>query len=584
MVLSLIAATAIASWIGNEPVLANDGETSPNNRGHNASTAGPNRRDKANALITSPFSGAKIEGENIVVTGHVPKGTCSIAVQNVAVGFIQKDDKYFSEPILVRDGRNEVVVQAYSCSGEEIRSQTVTFEGKKTSNRSYEVTPLSGPAGTVVQVHMVPPDDVKQLFIDRNGDGQFDERSESPSKHLTFPEEGRFPIWVVGENSRGIWFGSRRPSARYPINVVRIGRKVNHRLITQLEKGQDLTLGQDVHLYVLTSNPPVLHKYDGDLRKVTEIPITGFPSINAFDVTYKGLIIALDSSEQSRLLRFTAAGSLDESFGTRGISGATYGSSRHLINPLDVALVQEEIFVADTGNRRVVKFNANGYYRGEVLLPATPTCLSAFDIVRVGLDDGKIIAINPETLQIVGEFRTSLKRIDAIDALPALGIIAIADNQIHFFSWSDELLGDAISLNEQFRPIGVSLLSGWGLDSFVASTPQGLQFVNVRDADVAEPSGAWRAFLDALRAQNRSFAVKLLSPRGERKFTQRYGPLPDTALPKVADTLDWALIEERRSSDNAVYCAKAKSIAGCAAMVSFVLGVDSGSRWLISGF
>ncbi len=315
--------------------------------------------------ITAPANNASFNTTRVNVSGTFTETSLQQITVNGILAFTS-GNTFNALNVPLETGANEIVAVAEDIAG-NTTSATINLTGDTTLVDPVQLSASTVGGFTPLAVTFTPtatvPGTLQNVFYDFNGDGTTDqtESNLNPISHTYSTAGEYFPVvtvqTTVGKfSSLGGW-NSPTPD-RLRINVQ--AAPVTDSTIS-ITDPVDLKATANGHLFVLSRSTETITEYDASHAVVRSIANIG-ATPTGLDVDADGNVyVALSGDHQ--VAKFNPSGGtfqLDGGFGTAGLTGELGSGNGQFNTPHDVAVSPDgtEIFVSDSGNHRIQRFNA----------------------------------------------------------------------------------------------------------------------------------------------------------------------------------------------------------------------------------
>ena len=132
----------------------------------------------------------------------------------------------------------------------------------------------------------------------------------------------------------------------------------------------DVAVDSESRVYVVAYEEPQIYRFDSYGTDAEPLAFEDVTRVHSITVCEQDYLYAVSSYRGSRLTRFTLDGELDSGFGDQGhISLETSFDGEELCYAGSLACNAEHIYLLDTCNERVIRFNTQGTFDGALNLP-----------------------------------------------------------------------------------------------------------------------------------------------------------------------------------------------------------------------
>jgi hypothetical protein len=530
-------------------------------------------------IVQSPMPDHRIPAVHVTVHGRLPAGSVGVEINGTST-IIQSDGSYFTPVVGLAHGDNTLRVDALAASGAITCSRLVTVE--RVANivpLTLRLSPGSGPPGTKVIARVDTPLAIEGLYVDFNGDGNFDSYSTTHKATYVYDQIGRFAVFAVARTLDGLCFSNLLPMHGVDSGIVVIGAESQTLASANVaqpidiwvdEKGQITVLGADSRLTTM----------DGSLRVLHTLTLSGLTTPSAFAFTPQRDVLVADAGSH-RVFKFRADGVLDEGFGDEGIIGGEGSEVGDMRSPTDVAVADDgSIYVADAGNVRLVKLDRRGGWLKHVVLTEFPRGLGMSNGGLYIVDGSERISIYNKSLERTETLVLSAANLTSI--FVGAELVAVSDDRVLVRTLRGGFLADFLKDDGLTARIAVGGLDHQGAVMVVGDTLTGriLRLVVPLDPPGASPLDTWYHFIALLEAGRVSEAALLLGGEIQQAF---FG----ANVLDVGALLDWlhryeAFTLVGQSNNRADYEVTVTGLVNKPYVTFERLGPESG--WRISAF
>lgn len=504
---------------------------------------------KRGSAFVTPIQ-QEVAADRITLTGTAPEGTATVTAGDV-VASLGADRTFWARNVPLVPGENQIQVVATDVGGRELRRETVRILAVRGPDPvGLELDPPSGSPPLAVRLHVVSPLDVAEARFDVDGDGEDDASGTQLDLTHTYESAGHHAPQVTIRTRAGLYFSSLRASPLAPDPLVVILPEPVVEGSSTVVDPQRILATSDGSYLVLSRRAREIVTLGPELDVRGRIALRGLDDPSGLAVDARGRFLLCDAARH-RLVRLTRTGALDTSFAFQGFVGEAGTGPLQFQRPADVALDEEEnVYVADTGNRRIQKLNQEGVFVAEFALPGEP---SRVEFARGGLH---YVLTGSRELAVLDVLGTERRRFSAsgrgavrsINVLAARGVLATTTDGEPTV-WLQALGGRGR------RALHVPELTG-ARHVALAQRPQSLELVVVdaservlrikvpEDEPGAGPAEVVRAMLQLLASGELEGALQLFHPEVRDRYRRqlaRLTPEQRAAMPARIEVGDVAL-------------------------------------------
>lgn len=319
----------------------------------------------------------EVPADRITLTGTAPDGTTAVTAGAVAAT-LETDRRFWARNVPLTPGENLIPVVATGQDGRELQRETVAVVAIPGPDPvQLTLDPPSGPPPLVVRLRVVSPHDLDEVQIDFDGDGRIDATAAAGSDvEHTYPTAGRYPPQATVRTRAGLWFSSLRASPVAPDPLVLVVPEPSVAGSAAVDRPERVLATADGKFLVLSRGAREVVVLDQELAVRTRIPLRGVDDPSGLAVDAGGRYLVCDAARH-RLVRLLRTGALDLTFAFQGFVGEAGIEPLQFQRPSDVVLDDEgNIYVADTGNRRIQKLNQEGVFEAQFPLAGEPVRLA----------------------------------------------------------------------------------------------------------------------------------------------------------------------------------------------------------------
>ena len=305
--------------------------------------------------VTFPVEGQQVEADEIAVTGMVNDQE-AVVIADRSSARPAPDGSFILEGIHVAPGQNEVRVVAVDRAGNVSNVVVRRFSSPQATNvLDLDASPVSGaaPFVTTLTARYSGAEAASLYHFDVDGDGRFEVQQAASSGPFTFTQSGTYSSTVVVETIRGSFF-----SASTTVTVVPAARQVAwNDVIQPVDVAVDDVQSKVV---ILGSGPASVYTLDLNLTNRESFALSGTASPTGFAMAglstpVPTLYVTDDSRDSVFKFNRTKVGyEPDPAFGTMGEAGGP----GLLADPTDAVVAGDSLYVVDNGNDRIVVLDA----------------------------------------------------------------------------------------------------------------------------------------------------------------------------------------------------------------------------------
>jgi len=305
-------------------------------------------------MITSPADGSVINTSWLSVSGTVNDNEATVIV-NGAYATVN-NGTFTVDLIALNESSNTITASAFDQAG-NTSSDSITVTADILNDPvTITAQPLSGTSPLTVQftISTNVGGTITNYAWDWEGDSTYDWNSTSTGDtNYTYPEERLYHPTIKISTDTGIDYTATVTITVHPAPVILAEWTVTDPI--------DLAIDQNRNIYILQRSPAQIKKYDQDGNELTPITFTAY-NPGGLTIDNSGRIYLADTGN-NQIQRLLSDGTLDSTFGTNGIVGQ-YGLGEGEFNqPYGIAVDNDGyIYVTDTGNNRVQKFDNTGAF------------------------------------------------------------------------------------------------------------------------------------------------------------------------------------------------------------------------------
>ncbi|MBI1827300.1 MAG: hypothetical protein HY287_03865 [Planctomycetes bacterium] len=487
-------------------------------------------------VVISPAAGSNIPASLVTVFGQVPPGASNVSVQAAVLGFPQGDSKYFAPNVGLVSGPNVLRVDGVDASENVICSRLVQV------NRTGDAGPLtlllspqSGPPGTQVTATVETSLAIQELRFDFTGDGVTDLTTNSSHASLSFDNPGRFAVFAVAKTIDGLYFSNLLPTNYVYSSIVVIGAQPQTTATAKIDQPVDIASAPTGELFVIGADS-VLTKLDASLNVFTTVTLAGLTTPAGLAISSKGEFFVADSGSH-RIAKFNPDGTPTTDFGIAGFAGREGAGLGQFESPMDVATDSDgNIYVADSGNSRLVKLNKNGRWMKSVGITPSPTSIAQSAARLYSVDGQDHIFVYDKNLAQIDALVIAGQSLESISA--GSNLLAVSPTGVD----ARDTIGDFITHFPNQPGVkataGLFLPNTDGTSAVLIDHASGsiIRVDVTSDRSGTSPLDVWQQLLNLLqagRAQDVQQAKLLITPT----LQQRLGDLSDSN--QRESVVDW---------------------------------------------
>lgn len=322
------------------------------------------------AVIATPTLTVRVGGANwqeLWVESSSPATTAG-GIQPVRANAHPFQGDSFAVGVPVWEGTTRLVITGRRATGQALtRTIEVVHQPPSVEGVRLTVTPTTVSPATPVQIDaaFAGIGTPVEAWLDADGDGRLD-ASVSPTGSLSwsYAVEGYFAPRLVVRVANGILYDSA--SQAVPVTVASPPTLVDTPGAFELPvPARDIAVDRLNRRVLVLTQDSRLHVFDEAGLLVSAHTLAAVQTLVAIDVDVDGNVFAVDRA-QHQLRKFMRASGFqpDASFGTNGVVGGLGTSAGQFNEPADVhclhSLGSVDVWVADSGNRRLQRFDGNG--------------------------------------------------------------------------------------------------------------------------------------------------------------------------------------------------------------------------------
>ncbi|CAA0094738.1 Uncharacterised protein [Halioglobus japonicus] len=368
--------------------------------------------DDLEIMLLSPSGPTSIDAGKITME-IANSGFVNLIARNLSAPAASEDitregvdngDSFFVFDMPLFEGSNSIEIEA-TAPNNRSASQTVMISSNDPALEVVKLRPTpemgTAPHRAQLTVAIDPAISADDILVDMDGDGVIDETS-GPNNPImaTYKDEGSFTPKVTVRTDSNLLISSEEMSTR----AVRVLPPVVRNAaasITTTQAVNDVQVLSDGTIYLLQSNRILILDSDGTLSR--EISHSATDPQGMF-VDESGNIFIADTLS-SRVIKLLASRNFspDTLLGPEGAFGEAGSENGELNAPEDVAVVtitgEDIIYVVDTGNSRIQRFNRVGVFEEVITTEANGTLKEPSGIAVT--DEGTLFIVDRGANQVV---------------------------------------------------------------------------------------------------------------------------------------------------------------------------------------